>query len=310
MPIISFAAETLSNTGFVPSNVWYSKDPFYAGDKIRIYSVVFSGSDKDLRGRVNFYDNNSLICTSEFFSLASRISEVWCDWSVTVGKHIFSIKITNPKASEPGEPEESVVLSNSELKVGERIVSPPPAQKSPSTVEQKSLPTDDKKFGTTTLGIVEKIKDLFFTTGDKAEYKEAKDNMGEPPVDSGSYSASTKNKILTTKGGATFDKTVPAGLDTDSRGEARTPLSFLAGIYPALIKARDIFYSLTDSLADWILPKLKALSVTENRPLAAVLTFIYKIAEFVFVSPLLFGSIIVLAFWKILRVIFGGREEF
>ena len=68
-----FAVETLSNTGFVPSNIWYSKDPFYAGDNIRIYSVIFNGSAKDLRGRINFYNNKALLCTSEFSSLSECI---------------------------------------------------------------------------------------------------------------------------------------------------------------------------------------------------------------------------------------------
>ncbi len=120
----SFAAEeTLKNVGFLPSNIWYSKDPFFVGDKIRVYTVIFNGSDSDLEGTVEFYDNSTPIGKSGF-SLAGggRIRDIWIDWTATGGNHTISAKIINPKISAPGEAERSITIANAETGTNERVV--------------------------------------------------------------------------------------------------------------------------------------------------------------------------------------------
>ena len=120
----SFAAEeTLKNVGFLPSNIWYSKDPFFAGDKIRVYTVIFNGSDSDLEGTVEFYDNSQPIGKSGF-SLAGggRIRDIWIDWTATGGNHTISAKIINPKISAPGEAERPITIANAETGTNERTV--------------------------------------------------------------------------------------------------------------------------------------------------------------------------------------------
>lgn len=120
----SFAAEeTLKNVGFLPSNIWYSKDPFFAGDKIRVYTVIFNGSDSDLEGTVEFYDNNQSIGKSSF-SLAGggRIRDIWIDWTATGGNHTISAKIVNPKISAPGEEARAIVIANAETGTNERVI--------------------------------------------------------------------------------------------------------------------------------------------------------------------------------------------
>ncbi len=117
------AEETLKNVGFLPSNIWYSKDPFFAGDKIRVYTVIFNGSDSDLEGTVEFYDNSTPIGKSGF-SLAGggRIRDIWIDWTATGGNHTISAKIINPKISAPGEAERSITIANAETGTNERVV--------------------------------------------------------------------------------------------------------------------------------------------------------------------------------------------
>lgn len=120
----SFAAEeTLKNVGFLPSNIWYSKDPFFAGDKIRVYTVIFNGSDSDLEGTVEFYDNSQSIGKSSF-SLAGggRIRDIWIDWTATGGNHTISAKIVNPKISAPGEESRLIIIANAETGTNERTV--------------------------------------------------------------------------------------------------------------------------------------------------------------------------------------------
>lgn len=120
----SFAAEeALKNVGFLPSNIWYSKDPFFAGDKIRVYTVIFNGSESDLEGQVEFYDNNVSIGKTDF-SLAGggRIRDIWINWTATNGNHIISAKIVNPKISAPGEEPRVIIIANAETGTSERVI--------------------------------------------------------------------------------------------------------------------------------------------------------------------------------------------
>lgn len=120
----SFAAEEeLKNVGFLPSNIWYSKDPFFAGDKIRVYTVIFNGSESDLEGQVEFYDNNVSIGKTDF-SLAggSRIRDIWINWTATNGNHTISAKIVNPKVSAPGEEPRTIIIANAETGTSERVI--------------------------------------------------------------------------------------------------------------------------------------------------------------------------------------------
>ncbi len=117
------AEESVKNVGFLPSNIWYSKDPFFAGDKIRVYTAIFNGSDGDLEGSVEFYDNGSPIGKSGF-SLAGggRLRDVWIDWTATNGNHVISAKIINPKISAPGEEPRLIIVANAETGTNERVV--------------------------------------------------------------------------------------------------------------------------------------------------------------------------------------------
>ncbi len=120
----SFAAEeSVKNVGFLPSNIWYSKDPFFAGDKIRVYTVIFNGSDADLEGSVEFYDNGAPIGKADF-SLAGggRVRDIWINWTATNGSHTISAKIINPKISVPGEEPRAIIIENAETGSNEKTV--------------------------------------------------------------------------------------------------------------------------------------------------------------------------------------------
>ncbi len=121
----SQAAETKSsrNLGFIPSTViWYSKDPFFVGDKIRIYSAVFNNSEYDFTGSVEFYDNGVLIGKSDFaVAKGGRVRDVWTDWTVTKGSHKISARIASGKISTPEGGSEDIVLDSSQTDESERV---------------------------------------------------------------------------------------------------------------------------------------------------------------------------------------------
>ncbi|HAS84897.1 MAG TPA: hypothetical protein DCS23_02385 [Candidatus Yonathbacteria bacterium] len=121
---LAYSAEPpIKNAGFVPANIWYSKDPFFAGEKIRIYTIIFNGSSYDLEGAVEFLDNGVLIGKSNFaLSSGGRVRDVWVDWKATEGKHTMTARITGTIASIAGGAKRAIVLDNTETGKSERDI--------------------------------------------------------------------------------------------------------------------------------------------------------------------------------------------
>ncbi len=115
VPVL-YAEETpLKNAGFVQGNIWYSKTPFFAGDKIRIYTIIFNGSTEDLTGSVEFLDNGVPIGKSSFaISGGGRVRDVWVDWTAKDGKHTITARIIEVSVTEAGGKKRLVVLENIE----------------------------------------------------------------------------------------------------------------------------------------------------------------------------------------------------
>lgn len=117
------APQPIKNVGFVPANIWFSKDPFFDGEKVRIYTIIFNGSSYDLEGAVEFLDNGVLIGKTNFsLSSGGRVRDVWVDWEATGGKHAITARIVGATASSTGGVKSSVVLDNTETGKSERYV--------------------------------------------------------------------------------------------------------------------------------------------------------------------------------------------
>ena len=119
----AYAVESpLKNAGFVPSNIWYSKDVFFAGDKVRIYTVIFNGSTQDLTGIVEFLDNGSPIGKTNFsLSSGGRVQDVWIDWIASQGAHVVTARLMNVIADGKNG-KQQVLLDNTEAGKSDRIV--------------------------------------------------------------------------------------------------------------------------------------------------------------------------------------------
>lgn len=119
----------IDNAGFVQSNIWYSKDPFYVGDKIRVYTVIFNGSAYDLSGAVEFLDNGVLIGKADF-ALASggRVRDLWVDWKALEGKHTITARFANVISDGPNG-KQPAVLGSAEAGKSERVVELDPVVK-------------------------------------------------------------------------------------------------------------------------------------------------------------------------------------
>lgn len=111
----AFAAQAakLKNIGFLQSTIWYSKDPIFTGDRVRVYTAVFNDTERDLLGTVEFYDSRNLIGKADFaVGKLGRIKDVWAFWTVSGGEHRVSAKITNARFALPSGGYEEVVLEN------------------------------------------------------------------------------------------------------------------------------------------------------------------------------------------------------
>ncbi|MBI5220546.1 MAG: hypothetical protein HY978_01755 [Candidatus Liptonbacteria bacterium] len=143
-------AETrvLSNLGFLRGNIWYSKDPFYRGDTVRIYSAVFNSTSNDLVGTVEFYDNGFILGRAEFSVAGNgRIKEVWTDWTATAGTHNISAKIVSARLSLVGGQEEPIRIANSTTGEDQRVIAAAPPGAASSTLDSNPGSTIGQALG-------------------------------------------------------------------------------------------------------------------------------------------------------------------
>ncbi len=107
--LMGSVAQAGFNAGFV-NGLWYSKTPFFAGEEIRIYTVIQNQSGFDITGTVKFFSNDSLLGQSDFSIVNGRLIEKWADWKTTYGKHNVSVEISNTKKIEIGKEPEVINL--------------------------------------------------------------------------------------------------------------------------------------------------------------------------------------------------------
>ncbi len=112
-----------ATSGFVPGDIWYSKDPFAEGDKIKIYTFIFNSDKRELRGTVNFFDKDVLLGKKEFRISGESADDVFINWTATVGSHSIYAKIENAKFLTSKGTLEDAKLEDTETKSSSRTVS-------------------------------------------------------------------------------------------------------------------------------------------------------------------------------------------
>ncbi|MBI3633778.1 MAG: hypothetical protein HY226_05835 [Candidatus Vogelbacteria bacterium] len=300
---IVHAVQTLENTGLITRNIWYSKDPFYAGDKIRIYSVVFNGSILDLRGRVNFYDKGTLLCTSEFSVLSGGVSNVWCDWGVGVGKHSISIRITNPRGSIPGGDEAEVILSSDQLATSDVVVGDQPvvAQNVNPVMNSQDPVVNTIANQPQSSGIISRVLSMLGASPDTLSVK------NNQAIQSGSViNSSTKKTKLGRSNN--ISKVIKQSTATVLAGagasvipvNSNLSLNNVASVWEVFKNFVSNIPYLTQ-LRNWILAELKSFTTTDNKPLSYVALFVYVVFNFVLNSPIILTLLFIYTIWWLCR---------
>jgi len=122
-----FVAEPLhaqtTSSGFVPGSIWYSKDPFEEGDKIKIYTFIFNPNKTEIKGTVNFFDKSVLLGKKDFLIGAESADDVFIHWTVTVGNHSIYAKIENAQIRNAKGVYEKVSLKDIQTKPSARTIS-------------------------------------------------------------------------------------------------------------------------------------------------------------------------------------------
>ncbi|MBP9711421.1 MAG: hypothetical protein KBD55_00070 [Candidatus Pacebacteria bacterium] len=111
-----------SGAGFVPGNIWYSKDPFDAGDKIKIYTMLFNPDIREFSGTVIFFDKSLFLGKKDFVLKPKDATEISIDWTVVAGSHKIYAKIENAKFALGGGKYEPVYRSGNQTEENERTV--------------------------------------------------------------------------------------------------------------------------------------------------------------------------------------------
>ena len=121
VPIQSIFAQ-VPNVGFIPANIWYSKDPFQEGDKIKVYTLVYNPAERELSCTVIFFDNTTLLGTKNITVSAKSVKDASIDWTVTAGEHVIFAKIENAKFLISKDNYEEVYLAENKTEESKRSV--------------------------------------------------------------------------------------------------------------------------------------------------------------------------------------------
>jgi hypothetical protein len=113
-------AETTA--GFIPGQIWYSKDSLEEGDNVKIYTAIWNGSENSIFTKVTFYDKEVVLGNREITIPSMSTKDVSISWQVTAGDHNIHAKIISSTVSKSGK-EENVVLARSSTKEDHQYVS-------------------------------------------------------------------------------------------------------------------------------------------------------------------------------------------
>ncbi len=117
----AFAVSTTS-TGFIPGQIWYSKDTIAEGDTVSIYTAVWNDASSSLSAKVEFYDQNVILGTRDVIVEPQSLKVVSVSWKVTSGDHVISAKIISPSVTISGK-KQPVLIDNTSTESSRKFVS-------------------------------------------------------------------------------------------------------------------------------------------------------------------------------------------
>ena len=99
----------VSSSGFIPGQIWYSKEPLVEGETVNIHTAVWNGEKDPLSAKVEFYDKNVILGSRDVVLTTNELKDVYVPWKITSGDHVISAKIISSSATISGK-KENIVL--------------------------------------------------------------------------------------------------------------------------------------------------------------------------------------------------------
>lgn len=238
------SADTTSTTGFIPNQIWYSKEPLVQGDTVKIYTAVWNGTASSASFHVQFYDGTTLLGERDSTIAAEDIQDISISWKVTAGDHSISAKINSSTTTTAGK-KENVVVETTTTSVDHQFV--PVAAKATATSEVKT--EIDKATNAVKNIFPDSVSDPLSTTASSVDtfrsstYSKITQSKKETQKEIDTLSTSSAN----TSNSKSSPKTQPTQakpLDATEKPIAYVKL-FLLSIVSAIFGSKIIFYGLS-----------------------------------------------------------------
>jgi hypothetical protein len=203
-------AEVPITTGFIPGQIWYSKEPLVEGDTVKVYTAIWNGDDNSLSAQVTFYDKNVVLGTRDVVVPSSQMKDVSVSWQVTSGDHYISAKIVSSSISTDNKNEQvtlnrvsttedhkfvSVVLKNSDGTTASSSDIVNSQINSVSSTVNSVIPASISTPVSKSLDTLDAFRDTTYSNIDSAK-KDTQKEIDSLNIKSNSVTNSTKAKTL------------------------------------------------------------------------------------------------------------------
>lgn len=174
--------------------LWFSKEPFFAGETITVFTVVYNSTDYRLSGTMELRDGTTTISKKDFIVDTLGASQIVSfPLAVTAGNHLFTVVITQNELRKEGGAVLTDSLAETKTSGTKRyadldtdhdaignIVDTDDDGDGLSDVEEKKLKTDPLNSDTDGDGIPDN-KDLHPLTKDKIEVATTSPSLATSP---------------------------------------------------------------------------------------------------------------------------------
>ncbi len=275
---VNFVNAAMTATGFIPGQIWYSKDPFVEGDSIRIYTAIWNNSTSPMSAKVEFYDKNVILGTRDVVVAPSNLEDVYVSWKVTAGDHLISAKIISPSITTSGK-KETISVSNNITEVDKRFV--------PVVVKTVSGET------ATSTDVI------------KSQVDKATSSITDMLPESISVPASEGVGVVDNFRTNTFDQISQAKVDTEKKiAEIKSAEGSTPSKTGENSTSKNTGTKPSSSDTNKVSSQKVGVDVATEKPIAYIKLFFLSVLSFVFGSKLVFYSLIVLLIFFILRFIY------
>lgn len=108
-----FALGAVSQAGFPTRTLWFSKDPFFAGDQVLIFSAITKSGPDGLSGTVEFFDGSISIGKTNFAIATDEGAKgVSLSWKAAAGSHSISAQFVEAYTIRSGVKTALTLLPN------------------------------------------------------------------------------------------------------------------------------------------------------------------------------------------------------